>query len=243
MVIRVLFFGPAQTAAGVGACSVSLDGPGTVERLVEHLLGEYPALGGFGESLRYAVNEEFAEMTRPLSDKDEVAVIPPVSGGSDTGLGTAGECIALVDSAIDAAGVLSLVTGDGRLGGVVSFQGVTRGDSHPKHGDLVRLEYQVYDAMARRQLHGLLATAKHRWPVERAAIVHRVGPVGIGEASVLIAVACPHRAEAFKACQWLIDELKREVPIWKCEHWSDGQSTWSGPGNAIDRPEEKPTRA
>ncbi|MCH7701469.1 MAG: molybdenum cofactor biosynthesis protein MoaE [Planctomycetes bacterium] len=238
MVIRVLFFGPAQTAAGVGACSVSLDGPAALDRLVEHLIGEYPALAGFGESLRYAVNEEFTEMTRSLSDNDEVAVIPPVSGGSDAGLGTSGECIALVDSAIDAAGVLSLVGGDGRLGGIVSFQGVTRADSHPKHGELVRLEYQVYDAMARKQLHALMATAKRRWPVERGAIVHRVGPVGIGEASVLIAVACPHRAEAFEACQWLIDELKREVPIWKCEQWSDGQATWSGPGHEIDRPKE-----
>jgi len=238
MVIRVLFFGPAQTAVGIGACSVSLDGPGNLGRLVKHLMGEYPSLAGFGESLRYAVNEEFAEMTRELSDNDEVAVIPPVSGGSDGGLGTSGECVALVDKPIDTAGFLSLVAGDGRLGGIVSFQGVTRADSHPKHGELVRLEYQVYDAMARRQLHGLLAAAKSRWPVERGAIIHRVGPVGIGEASVLIAVACPHRGEAFDACRWLIDELKSEVPIWKCEQWSDGQSTWSGPGNAIDSPQE-----
>jgi len=229
MVIRVLFFGPARTAAGVATCTVTLDGPSTIDGLIEQLRRRYPALGGLGESLRFAVNEAFVVTTCPLNDQDEVAVIPPVSGGSGPATPAPGGLIALSDSTIDAAGALSRVTGDGRLGGVVWFLGVTRAQSHPRHGELLGLEYQAYEAMARKQMHELAAAAQQRWPVVRAALVHRVGKVAIGETSVLIGVACPHRAEAFEACRWLIDELKRQVPIWKCEHWSDGAATWSRP--------------
>lgn len=115
-------------------------------------------------------------------------------------------------------------------GGTAVFLGTTRAEAHTDGRQLVALDYEAYPEMASAQLQQLARRARERWhDIISLAVLHRVGRVGLGEPSVLIAVATPHRAEAFEACRWLIDTLKAEAAIWKKEVWSDGSGTWSDP--------------
>ena len=125
--------------------------------------------------------------------------------------------------------VQSFATGDPASGGIATFLGATRHQTDPEHGDLVRLEYEAYPDMATKQMHDLAQLAQDRWGARRIGMLHRLGPVSIGEVSVAIAVACAHRAESFAACRWLIDALKRDVPIWKKDVFVDGFTRWSEP--------------
>jgi molybdopterin synthase catalytic subunit len=118
---------------------------------------------------------------------------------------------------------------DDEAGGVDLFLGTTRAETHPDGRTLVALDYEAYVEMAIKQMHDLAARARQRWPIRRLVLLHRVGRVDVGEASVLIAVSCPHRAEAFESCRFLIDTLKAEVAIWKKEVWADGSGTWVHP--------------
>lgn len=115
------------------------------------------------------------------------------------------------------------------LGAIVTFLGSTRVQQDPTLGALVRLDYESYRPMAEKQMKDLAAVAGRRWGAERIALLHRLGPVPVGEISVAISVGCPHRAEAFEACRWLIDSLKRDVPIWKKDVFADGHSRWVDP--------------
>ena len=119
---------------------------------------------------------------------------------------------------------------DAAAGGIAVFLGTTRAETVPDGRALVALDYDAYAEMAVARLHQLVATARGRWPVTRAAILHRLGRVAVGEPSVVIAVSTPHRADAFDACRFLIDQLKVDVPIWKQERWADGTGTWVHPG-------------
>jgi molybdopterin synthase catalytic subunit len=135
--------------------------------------------------------------------------------------------IQLTDRAIDTAAMLPQIT-DPKAGAVVLFLGTTREVTGERK--TVALDYEAYHEMAERQLEKLEAEARRRWPVIECMIVHRLGRVPPAEASVAIAVSTPHRADAFAAGQWLIDSLKREVPIWKREEWADGTTEWVHPG-------------
>ena len=115
---------------------------------------------------------------------------------------------------------------DPGAGAVVTFLGTTRNANQGRR--VVRLEYEAYARMAKREMEGLAAQAARRWPLKKVAMVHRIGVVPVGEASVGIAVSAAHRAEAFAACHWLIDRLKEIVPIWKLEHFRGGR-VWIGP--------------
>ena len=137
----------------------------------------------------------------------------------------------MFDGSLPVDRVLAFVSGDPALGGIVTFFGATRGESDALHGPLLRLEYEAYRGMALNRLQELAQAARQRWDAERIAMLHRLGPVGVGECSVAIAVACPHRGEAFEACRWLIDELKREVPIWKKDVFAEGFTRWVDPGS------------
>jgi molybdopterin synthase catalytic subunit len=112
-------------------------------------------------------------------------------------------------------------------GGIDVFLGSTRAEKHPEHGDLVALEYHAYPEMALAEMRKLATRAAAQWPVQRVAVWHRTGAVPIGAPSVIIAVSCPHRAEAFAACQFLIDELKKTVPVWKKELYTR-EARWQG---------------
>lgn len=140
-----------------------------------------------------------------------------------------GILVDLLPDPIPVERVRGFVTGDHNLGGIVTFERATRRELDASHGAIVRLEYEAFEGMARRQLERLAVEAKKRWSAGRVAIVHRTGAVPPGAVSVMIAVACGHRAEAFEACRWLIDTLKSEVPIWKKDVFEDGHVRWVNP--------------
>jgi molybdopterin synthase catalytic subunit/molybdopterin converting factor small subunit len=172
----------------------------------------WPALGLGDEpdGLLYAVNLEYAPREQALSDGDEVGVIPPVSGGS----------FRLVEGPIDAAAVVGEVEDDG-AGGIATFVGTVRDNSR---GRAVHyLEYEAYGGMAEKVMAELAARLKSRYSLCEVAITHRVGRVEIGEASVVIAVSAPHRADALAACKDAIDTLKETVPLWKKEVYEGGE--------------------
>jgi molybdopterin synthase catalytic subunit len=115
---------------------------------------------------------------------------------------------------------------DNWLGGINVFVGLTRREKNAAGQDLTALDYEAYEEMALEQMRALARRAAEQWPISRLLLLHRLGRVAVGEPSVVIAVATPHRAEAFEACRWLIDTLKAEVPIWKQEVWSGGSTSW-----------------
>ncbi len=135
--------------------------------------------------------------------------------------------IEITDSPIDHAAVTDRVRSD-QAGAVCSFLGTVREMTGDRR--TASLAYEAYPAMALKAMADLEAEARRRWPIQDLAIVHRVGHLGLGEISVVVAVSCPHRHESFEACQWLIDTLKEVVPIWKKEVWADGTEEWVHPG-------------
>jgi molybdopterin synthase catalytic subunit len=163
-----------------------------------------------------AVNQEYARPDQVLREGDEVALLPPVSGGS-------AEQIALTRERIDAD---SLVAGlkSGPDGAVVVFDGIVRDNSRGRR--TLYLVYEAYEEMALKQMRALAAKATQDFEIRDIRLVHRLGRLSVGETSVLIAVASAHRAAAFDACRWLIDTLKKTIPIWKKEHFEDG-AVWA----------------
>jgi molybdopterin synthase catalytic subunit len=135
------------------------------------------------------------------------------------------DLVELRGSALDVAGILQWV-GDAEAGGVALFLGTTRSENKGTVA-LAALDYEAYPQMAVTQMKQLAALARSRWALRKVAIVHRTGRVAVGEPSVAIAVSAPHRGQAFEACRFLIDSLKKDVAVWKKEVWGDGSATWS----------------
>jgi molybdopterin synthase catalytic subunit len=214
--VSVLYFAIAREAAGTDA-EILDAAPATVAALRELLSARHPALARVLPRCRLAVGQEFAADGDPVPDGSEVAVIPPVSGGSGR--------FRVVDRPLDLAEAVDAVSGPGN-GGVVTFRGDVRGESHGKR--VLRLEYEAYVPMAERKLEEI-GEAVGQEHGARLAIVHRVGKLGPGEAAVVIAAAAPHRAPAFRACEAALERLKRDAPIWKREVYEDG-SEWVGMG-------------
>ena len=134
--------------------------------------------------------------------------------------------IQILSDSIETSAVPSFIS-DPRAGGISIFLGTTRAETRPDGVELVALDYEAYEAMALEQMTKLVADARARWPIIKCALLHRVGRVPLAEASVIIAVSCPHRGQAFEACRFLIDEVKKSVTIWKKEVWADERSNWS----------------
>jgi molybdopterin converting factor subunit 1 len=219
MRVRVRYF--AYFRERLGRSHDQLDVPEGcgVQALWQQCTGDDERLAALWPVALVAINGEYAGHEAVLSEGDEVAFLPPISGG-------AAHC-RLTDQPLDVAAVEAAV-GASRHGAVVSFVGVVRERSDG--GAAVRyLEYEAFDQMALREMEALAGVTEERWPGCSLAIEHRVGRLGIGEASVVIAVAAPHRAEAFEACRFAIDRLKETVPIWKKEVFADG-SQWVGMG-------------
>jgi MoaE-MoaD fusion protein len=214
--VTVLYFAVAREAAGAESESLAA-APPTVAALREVLVARHPALARVLPRCRIAVGQEFARDADPVPDGAEVAVIPPVSGGSGR--------FRVVDRPLDLGEVVDAVAGSER-GGLVTFRGDVRGESRGRK--VVRLEYEAYAPMAERKLAeiGAAVGAEHGAVL---AIVHRVGALSPGEAAVVIAAAAPHRAPAFRACEAAIERLKHDAPIWKREVYEDG-SEWVGMG-------------
>src|SRR3954454_1438975 len=179
----------------------------------------WPALG-LGEEpagLLYAVNKEYAERDRELADGDEVALIPPVSGGD----------FRLSEQPLSLQAVVDEV-GDERAGAIATFIGTTRIESRGRRVQF--LEYEAYAGMAEQEMARIASELAGRYDLCAVAVHHRIGRVGIGETSVVIAVSAPHRQEALAAAKDAIDTLKQTVPLWKKEVYEDGEE-WIGRGS------------
>jgi molybdopterin synthase catalytic subunit len=133
--------------------------------------------------------------------------------------------IEILDTPLSVDAAVKFVT-DPTAGGIDVFLGTTRFEKSDYGQSLLALDYEAYTEMAIARLEQLAKQAGAKWPIIKMAVLHRVGRVAPGEPSVIIAVSCPHRAEAFDACRWLIDQLKVDVPIWKKEIWADGTGSW-----------------
>lgn len=217
MNVRVVLFAKPRELVGRPNVDLSLPAGATAKEAWLQLSDQYQ-LGPLPRSFRCAVNSEYAQWDDALKDGDELAVIPPVSGGA---VGQRKGLVALRDAALDPAEIAAAVRTDAD-GAVVTFAGVVR--EHSRGKTVRALVYEAYGAMAERQMQTLAEEARRRWPLTDLAVVHRTGTLRVGETSVVIAVAASHRGEAFDACEWLIDELKRTVPIWKKEVYTEGEA-------------------
>jgi molybdopterin synthase catalytic subunit len=211
MRVTVRLFGSAREAAGARDLAVELPAGASVADLRARVARDHPALGRLGPRLRAARNLELVDDRAPLADGDEVAFLPPVSGGG-------GRCT-LSDRPLDPDEVARRVQGPD-AGGLVTFAGAVREEARGKR--IRFLEYEAYAPMAEREMEAIADEAGRRWPGVRVAIAHRVGHLEIGELAVVVVAAAPHRAESFEACRFAIDRLKERVPIWKKEVSSDG---------------------
>jgi len=216
MHVKVKLFGSVREAAGSSEISEEIAEGACVSDLREQLSGLYPLIEKYGSHLRIAVNCEIATETTALADGDEVALLPPVSGGSGGG---SGRCSISMEP-LDVMEVIARVEGDD-AGGISTFLGAVR--DHNRGHSIDHLEYEAYPEMAVLEMEKVAAEAAEKWPGVRVAIAHRVGSLAIGDLAVVIAAAGHHRAEAFESCRYAIDVLKQRVPIWKKEVATDGE--------------------
>jgi molybdopterin synthase catalytic subunit len=230
MRIRLLAFASASDALGAGELDVELPEAARVADLRAWLDERYPALSPLWPRLAVAVNGAIAKSDDPLGEGAEVALLPPVSGGSgEAAAGAAARPkVELVDAPIDAQDVIARVASPS-CGAVLLFLGTVR--DHSRRRDqtasvVLKLTYTAYRPMARQALERIAADLERATEGLRVAIVHRLGEIPVGEASVAIAAAARHRAAAYEASRQALERLKSEVPIWKREHYSDGKAGW-----------------
>lgn len=216
MRVHVLVFGVLKDMIPAPSTTVDLPAGACARDLIGRYRECLPNQGKLLDSLAVAVNREYVSADHELRDGDEVALLPPVSGGS-------AERIELVREPIDARRVISEIK-RGEDGAVAVFDGIVRDNTRGRR--TLYLDYEAYEEMALAQMRSLAGKAIADFAVRDVAIVHRLGRLEVGETSVLIVVASAHRAAAFDACRWLIDTLKKTVPIWKKEHFEDG-AVWA----------------
>ena len=222
MKIGVLLFGVLKDVVGRSAETVDLPEGARVREILLYYAREAPRFEAMVPLLAISVNREYSGVDRALREGDEVGLLPPVSGGSAEDGEVWGE-VRIACERIDTEAAV------GRLkrpadGAAVIFEGVVRDNTRGRR--TLYLAYEAYEAMALKQMESLAAEARARFAVRAASIVHRLGRLEIGETSVLIVVAAAHRDAAFEACRWIIDTLKKTVPIWKKEYFEDG-AVWA----------------
>ena len=224
MRVRVLVFGVLKDLISQPSGELDLPDGATVAVLLDHYRHRATGNGSLWSSLAVAVNREYVTAAHPLSDGDEVALLPPVSGGAPDPLAEgSGPHVSIVHQRIDAHTIVTSLERP-EDGALVIFDGMVRNNSRGRR--TLYLVYEAYEEMALAQIRVLALKVLADFPIRDVAIVHRLGRLEVGETSVLIAVASAHRAAAFDACRWLIDTLKKTVPIWKKEHFEDG-AVWA----------------
>ena len=215
MRVRLVSFGPLKTVFAVGGEWRELPAGESVNGLLATLREEGRVSEAALRTAAVAVNRDYVRGEHVLHEGDEVAILPPVSGGTAQ--------VSLVRERIDADAIVRAVKA-GSDGAVCVFDGIVRDNTR---GRATRhLDYEAYEEMALKQMQLLRAEAIEHFKVRDVAIAHRLGQLQVGETSVLIVVASAHRGAAFEACQWVIDTLKKTVPIWKREQFADG-AVWA----------------
>ena len=228
MKVNVRLFAGLNELLGQRHVSLELAEGATVAQLRDQLGQEYPAVTPYLTALVCAIDEEYVASDYALHDGDEVALIPPVSGGGgDEGW------FQVTSEPLDGERLMEAVRRD-ESGAVVLFSGVARDHSE---GRRVRaLEYEAYPSMAEKKLREVADEVRARWPITGIGVLHRTGRLAIGETSLLVAVSAAHRREAFEACHYVVDRIKQIVPIWKKEIWEDGDGAWVA-GHPVEVPE------
>lgn len=206
-----MLFAGLREAVGKKEHLLELDAPAPLAEVLARAERELPELVSYRGRLHVSLNEQRAELEAVVRDGDEVALLPPMSGGARP------VCVQAAPLSMDA--LLAQVSAPG-CGGIVTFTGVVRDLSRGEAID--HLEYEAYVPMAERELGSIVGEAQKRWPEVRLALSHRIGTLAIGDAAVMVVAAAPHRAEAFEACRFAIDTLKQTVPIWKKEFSAAG---------------------
>jgi len=224
MQIQVLFFGILRDLIGRGSDVLDLPSSATLGDLLEHYEKLMPRLKSVRGTIAVSVNQEYVGPEVKLNEGDEVALLPPVSGGMDiTQASEQHKHVAMVRGRIETEALLEKIK-QPQDGAVAVFEGIARNNTRGRR--TLYLDYESYEEMALKQMEELAQRALSQFAIRDVAIVHRLGRLEIGETSVLILVASAHRAAAFDACRWLIDSLKRKVPIWKKEYFDDG-AVWA----------------
>jgi MoaE-MoaD fusion protein len=219
--VRVLFFGLLKDICGSTEARLDLPAGSTTGSVFDYYATAFPRLRQMASSIVLARNHEFANTQEPLAEGDEVALLPPVSGGSLHEIADPeGHFFALTRQPIDSRALETRIL-QGCDGAVVTFQGVVRNNTRGRN--TLRLEYECYEAMAIRKMAEIGREIASQHAISRIAMVHRLGTMEIGEASVVIVVASPHRKPAFDAALEGINRLKRLVPVWKKEFFADGE--------------------
>ncbi len=220
MRVRVRLFARYREATGRERLELDLPEGGTVESAWSAVAARHPELAPYRPYTLFAVGHEYVTPEHRLSPDDELCLFPPVSGGAGA------DVYRVVEEPLSPDAIARAVDDPG-AGGIVIFSGVVRNETGGR--PVKFLEYEAHAPMAEAKMREIGEGIRVRWPsVKRVAMLHRVGRLEIGEASVLIAVSAAHRQEAFEACRHAIDTLKRTVPVWKKEHFEDGE-IWVGP--------------
>ena len=223
MKITVLFFGIAHDLTGFAQEQLELPEGEVVDGLWRRYESRFPGLESVREGLLLAVNQEIAPGSTVLRNGDEVAFLPPVSGGAG------GDFFRITRDPIIASDLAKDLRA-ANDGAVVIFEGFVR--NHSRGRATLYLEYEAYEPMAIRKMEELGAETKQRFAIDKIGMIHRLGRLEIGETSVAIIVTAEHRRAAFEACQYAIDRLKQIVPVWKTEYFADGAVWAEGEGQS-----------
>jgi molybdopterin synthase catalytic subunit/molybdopterin converting factor small subunit len=219
----VLFFAVLHDRAGTRSVNVTVTDGMTVDDAVLAARKAAPRDPEPGSSIMLALNGEYAKGDQPVAAGDELALIPPVSGGSDE-IKTESDWVFVTGDVLDPAPLTDFVT-NGIDGAVVTFLGVTR--NHNEGRTVLHLDYEAYQPMAENKIVEIIGEMRDKWELGKVAIAHRTGRVDIGETSMVVAVGSAHRRPAFEAALYFVDRLKEIVPIWKREFFEGGE-VWIG---------------
>jgi molybdopterin synthase catalytic subunit len=223
MKVNVLFFGVTHDLTGCAQEQVDIPEGESLEALRRQYETRFPRLASVGSALVLAINQEIASGSTLLRDGDEVAFMPPVSGGAG------GDFFRITRDPIIASDLAKDLRA-ANDGAVVIFEGFVR--NHSRGRATLYLEYEAYEPMAIRKMEELGAETKQRFAIDKIGMIHRLGRLEIGETSVAIIVTAEHRRAAFEACQYAIDRLKQIVPVWKKEYFADGAVWAEGEGQS-----------
>ena len=214
----MLFFAGARQRAGTSRMELDLADGATVQAAAEAACQNAPTPCPLPSNVAFALNGQYAEPDAAVSDGDEVAILPPVSGGADSD--DSGGYVLVTPDPINAADIAAHVA-SASDGAVVVFHGITRDNNLGRQ--VIELEYEAYSPMAEETMREIIAEMRDAWDIGAVGVAHRTGTVAIGAMSMCLAVAAPHRQDGFAAAQYFVDELKQRVPIWKKERFEGGE--------------------